>query len=386
MPATEIIDTVDFLIWLLAGSSEDYTTCSSDIAGIATILSELGFTALGADGLEAVNTEAPCILRYSPLFFLYPGNGNSTKNGSERLRREQSCTVSLIRPEQCFTSFPINRDAANRCCAAWKALSAASELVKLEVAIPSTPNGCSDLLYVVTDKGRSDTTQRIRMNNVNYRMNSVNHGRNHPNYHYARNDHSWDLVEAHSLLVNDELYSAACRHLNRQHSQLLLKQTTGTADTDEGYVFDNEMTDLSKINAFTVFQAFFMGYYYGVFLQLVDITSLEVQSIDGVWGFRSARLLTDMRTFIASLREENSIHKSNEFTRSRPNQPYPQPQAGLSREKCTQNFVVAIAEQSREHPNQGNYVDTGNMVPRGREQTRSSDEKPSASMQHTFGY
>lgn len=50
-------------------------------------------------------------------------------------------------------------------------------------------------------------------------------------------------------------------------------------------------SDELQIKSFTVYQAFLMGYYYGVFLPLVDTSSLEVQSIDGAWGFLSTDLI-----------------------------------------------------------------------------------------------
>ena len=35
------------------------------------------------------------------------------------------------------------------------------------------------------------------------------------------------------------------------------------------------------MDAFTVFQAFFMGYYYVLFLVIVDTSTLEIQTVDG---------------------------------------------------------------------------------------------------------
>jgi hypothetical protein len=52
--------------------------------------------------------------------------------------------------------------------------------------------------------------------------------------------------------------------------------------------------DATRINAFTLLQAFFMGYYYGVFLPMVDTSSLQLQVVEGAWGFRSVRLLNIM--------------------------------------------------------------------------------------------
>jgi len=45
-----------------------------------------------------------------------------------------------------------------------------------------------------------------------------------------------------------------------------------------------------KSCAFTLVQAFFLGYYYGVFFALVDTSTLRHQVIEGAWGFRSTHL------------------------------------------------------------------------------------------------
>ena len=56
----------------------------------------------------------------------------------------------------------------------------------------------------------------------------------------------------------------------------------------EDNVSNAAMKDEERINSFTIFQALLIGYYYGVFIPLVDTTSLEVQSINRAWGFRQS--------------------------------------------------------------------------------------------------
>ena len=39
-----------------------------------------------------------------------------------------------------------------------------------------------------------------------------------------------------------------------------------------------------------------MGYYYSIFWDLVDTSTLQLQVVDGSWGYRSAQFLCKMRT------------------------------------------------------------------------------------------
>jgi hypothetical protein len=66
-----------------------------------------------------------------------------------------------------------------------------------------------------------------------------------------------------------------------------------------GFIGDSEFNDQRKIDAFTAYQAFFMGYYYGISLSdsLVDTSSLKLQTVDGAWSFRSVTLLNRMTRF-----------------------------------------------------------------------------------------
>ena len=79
----------------------------------------------------------------------------------------------------------------------------------------------------------------------------------------------------------------------------LLDQSTESFDITT-QVHNPKFQDINRINAFTVFQAFFMGYYYSVLLRLVDTSSLQLQVVDGSWGYRNATFLCNMRTLYLS--------------------------------------------------------------------------------------
>ncbi|KAK0640136.1 hypothetical protein DIS24_g9665 [Lasiodiplodia hormozganensis] len=73
-----------------------------------------------------------------------------------------------------------------------------------------------------------------------------------------------------------------------------------TDDTDErpGNIGHHETDDQRLIDAFTVFQAFILGYYYGIVLSVVDTETLEFKSVDGGWGYRTGYGLNIIRTEI----------------------------------------------------------------------------------------
>ncbi|KAF2121260.1 hypothetical protein BDV96DRAFT_667880 [Lophiotrema nucula] len=64
--------------------------------------------------------------------------------------------------------------------------------------------------------------------------------------------------------------------------------------------------DKVRTEGFTVFWLYFMGYYYEVFLRLVDTSGLQLSIVDGSWGFRSIQLLIDMRHRISSIARAKS--------------------------------------------------------------------------------
>ena len=110
------------------------------------------------------------------------------------------------------------------------------------------------------------------------------------------------LTSEHAFIINGELLQGLERVLKHESVatlEWLLLQTMDSFGTGTE-VWNIQLKDVHKINAFTVFQAFFMGYYYEIFLGMVDTSSLQLNLVDGSWGFRSARFLCNMRTFYNS--------------------------------------------------------------------------------------
>ena len=110
------------------------------------------------------------------------------------------------------------------------------------------------------------------------------------------------LAEAHAFVMNREVCQYLEAVLERESNETvewLRDQTTESFDTTT-QVHNPKFQDIDRINAFTVFQAFFMGYYYRVLLRLVDVSSLQLQVVDGSWGYRNAEFLCNMRTVYLS--------------------------------------------------------------------------------------
>ena len=182
MPYGEASDMANFLSWLLAGKSDHYTTSSSDIAGVATCLSALGYTILSACGLEGREIETPCMLRYSSVSFLHSQN-SQFDDGYRRLQRGQSSILSPKQLDETLTLFPIDYTTANSCRAAWRLGYKASEYVKVELFIPDREgvrNG-SDLPYRIVDEGGE--VGRVGTSTFN-------------------------IVDAHALVVNQQICDA----------------------------------------------------------------------------------------------------------------------------------------------------------------------------------
>jgi hypothetical protein len=55
------------------------------------------------------------------------------------------------------------------------------------------------------------------------------------------------------------------------------------------------VTDDGKIRACTILQAFFMGYYYSLLLQVVDTSGLTSQVVEGSWGYRPKEAMQHIR-------------------------------------------------------------------------------------------
>ncbi|KAF2877624.1 hypothetical protein BDV95DRAFT_481536 [Massariosphaeria phaeospora] len=280
MPQGDRLHMIQFLIWLLAESGEDFTTQSSDVAGVASCLSELGIDLLSVEGLgEAGDGRASltsCRVRYSSEAIM---RVHDKTPGSDVaiLGRVSLTTVSLLCPEEALTNFPIHPDIANRCRTAWQDGARASEVIKCRPVVPNYDKRQFDAFW---DTGSPPLRVRDDIRN---------------------------LVSAHAFAVNKEICQAmesVFQHEPTASLKWVLEQTTEEMASDADrwnqassatQIWNFDMQDPTRINAFTVFQAFFMGYYYAIFLRLVDTSSLRVQTVDGAWGYRSSEFLCNAR-------------------------------------------------------------------------------------------
>ncbi|KAJ4265965.1 hypothetical protein NW762_003938 [Fusarium torreyae] len=123
------------------------------------------------------------------------------------------------------------------------------------------------------------------------------------------------LAERFGLVLNQELLDGLIKCLQRMTKDQVVwlgEATEGHARSIVGGfgIADPEMKDEAKIINFSIFQSFFMGYYYDIFSRLVDTSTLVVQTVEGCWGFRSE----DFFRYIMSLKnslppEENDSRR-----------------------------------------------------------------------------
>ena len=273
MPQAEGPLVEEFLLWLLAGQTDTYTTPSSDIAGIALCLSQLGIDVLSIDGLGLQPQDTSCRLIYTTdssilarqnalVIPLYPGDH----------RRELQMIVPLLHPEECVVQFPVSLDVHNRCRQAWIAGQRAARHVALGILVPIVepeytfmPNP-HDIRYSFIDRGTPP--QRV-------------------------STQIQELASMLAFVINQELLIELQNCLHHEPSKVLdwLKdQISGQSFPHLGHlsIESDKLQDLSKIHAFCVYQSFFMGYCYNVFMEVIDTKSLKMQTIEGHWGFRSA--------------------------------------------------------------------------------------------------
>lgn len=277
MPVGDSPLMVHFLVWLLASNEPNYITPSSDVAGVGFCLSVLGIDVLSVGGFGGEPADTPCRLDFCPNAAFQPSILDTTTKVSDVLSRTPSTTISLQNPEESCTKFPIDMRTSNRCRDAWIAGQKAAKYVACSPKVPdaSQLSNFGDLQFVFYNKGHALVRTRTGIGS---------------------------LAEAHAFVMNREV----CQYLevvlqreSNENVDWLLGQTIESFDTTT-QVHNFKFQDIDRINAFTVFQAFFMGYYYSILLDLVDVSSLQLQVVDGSWGYRNASFLCNMRTLYLS--------------------------------------------------------------------------------------
>ena len=274
IPLRDTKEVVDFLYWLLTENTTQFYTSCSDLAGIAHCLSQTGFDLLSVDGL-GYPTETSCRLVYDVSQALKPQNHLAHQEDWFVNNPRGLCTtVSLVHPEESMSVFPISQDVAYRCRYAWKRGCHAAKAVRLHLTKKESDDELinSELRYAAVDRG--EIYDRV-------------------------DDGIFQLASAFGFVLNKELCDALQQVLGDEPAGIadwLLEQTASTKSENSLNALKSPIqASAENINAFTVFQAFFMGYYYDVCLCLVDTSKLELQIVDGAWGFRSLQFLVDMR-------------------------------------------------------------------------------------------
>ena len=268
---------VRFLVWLLASNEPYYITPSSDVASVGLCLSNLGIDVLSVGGLGEEPADTLCRLDFCPDAVFSSTPSRNADKVWDILSRIPSTTVNLRKPEESCTKFPTDLRTSNRCRDAWIAGQKAARYVACLPVVPdsSTDSSSDDLQIVFYNKGLDPVRTRTGIGS---------------------------LVEAHAFVINREICQCLEAVLQRESNETvewLLDQTIESFDTTT-QVHNPSFRDTDRINAFTVFQAFFMGYYYSILLRLVDTSSLQLQVVDGSGGYRSADFLCNMRTLYLS--------------------------------------------------------------------------------------
>ena len=280
LPAEESFHVVEFLAWLLGKETAEFTTPSSDVAGIALCLSQLGVDILQVKGKGFRTTEKPCCLTYSAENVLSAKEQSLIGNG-RGFMRDQIMTVPISHPEECLSVFPTSIAVHNRCRTAWKLGERAAQFVSLDVVLkPETephfnPKSGHNIFYKFIDRGTECRRTSCEIH---------------------------ELANNHAPIVNHELLSALEKCFERDVPELVVwasNQTRG-GGLEDYEIVDHDMIDPAKIEIFCVVQSFFMGYYYTVFLPMVDLSSLKLQTVEGVWGYRSPDFLHYFRRHVLS--------------------------------------------------------------------------------------
>lgn len=262
--------------WLLAQNTEEFVTTSSDVRGVAVCLTSLGFDELGIYYEHDVHRDRPYRVVYTPYAAFVRGT-----TGYRNQTRITSTTISLSQPEESLTKFPINQLTSTRCRFAWKYGIQASKAVRIAVgaefvdtADPEGAQKFEELQYQLLDNG----TQISRADTAHF-----------------------PIASAFAFYPNKEFLEGLQLALNQESDETLGWLLSQTRDTEQEtsinpHDISSGILGDDKVNSYTVFQAYMMGYYYSLFVdRLLDTSKLTIKTVDGAWGYRDTKFLTQMR-------------------------------------------------------------------------------------------
>lgn len=114
VPPQDAREIAEFLYWLLAGQSSSFYTSSSDLAGIAYWLSQIGLEVLSVERFLDGSGGSSCQLIYDNSKFLERKARMGIRDDLFIITSRGLCTtVSLARPEEAISVFPIDQDLAH---------------------------------------------------------------------------------------------------------------------------------------------------------------------------------------------------------------------------------------------------------------------------------
>lgn len=279
-----------FLTWLLSESGESFTTPSSDVAGIASCVSRLGLDICGVEGEGYPPMNKPCRVIYSPDARLHSFRSDRQETFLNIASRSPCTVVSLLHPEESVSVFPTTLEVQNRCRAAWVAGQRAASYVAIGVVLPEhkrTPligfmKSTQDIAYALVNRGKEPgrTSQA-----------------------------TFALARKYALVNNEELYLELDGCFPHDSPRILewLEQEAIQPGVELGPRLRGDGRLEGCEDALATLQSFFMGYYYTVFLRLVDTSSLAIQSVEGAWRFRSTAFLSDLSELLKARRRESEI-------------------------------------------------------------------------------
>ncbi|KAL8848040.1 MAG: hypothetical protein Q9221_006900 [Calogaya cf. arnoldii] len=249
-------------------------TSSSDVAGIAYCLCHLSFEILTVENFDHRPASSPgCRLVYNkaPLF-TGRGMGSADSRRNEG-RRGLSTTISLTQPEETFSIFPIRRELATTCRMAWEEGARAGDSVHLGPGEPGTKAFTEfDFCMRFINRGTPVTEQRRTDTNISRLSSNL------------------------AVFNSQEVHEGLGQIVGRIPSEILLRIVDIVRASEESKVAA-WLSDEPALEAFTACQAFFMGYYYKIFSDIVDSSLLEIKTVSGCWGYNSASLLHRMQSF-----------------------------------------------------------------------------------------
>lgn len=285
-PATESQHMEEFLLWLLSTNESCFTTSSSDVAGVAVCLCNLGIDLLNVEGPGFAEPSGGLFtVVYSKEPFLHSSMASMPRTFA-LMSRSMSTTIPLQHPWECMSVFPVSIEVHNKCRSAWKEGQKAAKAVVVGIVKPET--------FVSPEDGpprRQDVRDGV-IRDLRYSF--IDNGKDVDRTSAEVNN----LAEEFGLVMNGEILDGLHNCLGSMSTELhawLHLTTNGMVSRSGANIDDPGMTDTARISAFTIFQSFFMGYYYDIFGRVVDTSTLMSDIVEGAWGFRSTDFFHHIR-------------------------------------------------------------------------------------------